>query len=408
MNGRLTAASHDPAAGVTGGVPMLTALTFAGMAAGTFTITSLGVLASFIIDDLGITRGQLGLIIGADTLFAALFSPIAGRAADRLGGRRALIALFVLAAMAWVAYGVAPVFGLMFVGALLGGLADASCNPATNRMIVVRLPPGRRGAVTGMKQSGVQAGVFFAGVALPTMAVAMGWRTAFAIVAVIPLLFAVATARLVAPASRRPRHERSSPGRLPVSIRWLAGFGFLFGVAGAAAVLVPLYVEESLGLDARVGGLVAATAGLVAVGARVWWAHLAERTGRVVETLWAMTPIGIVGAMLFLLAGSAGSWLIWPAAVSFGLSTAAWNGVGMLAAMNDAGAAATGRASGIIISGFLLGQGIAPPIYGALVDATGSYAPMWWLAAAAAFATALLVGAWELQRRRERAVRATP
>ncbi len=395
--------------GVTGGVPVLTSLLFAGMGAGTFTLVSLGILASFIIADLGMTRAQLGLVIGADTLIAAAFSPIAGRYADRLGGRRSLIGLFLVAALAWLVYSWAPVYGLLFAGAVFGGIADAACNPSTNRMIVERLAAGSRGVVTGIKQSGVQAGVFIGGVTLPSMAVAFGWRATYMVVASIPLVLAAATALLVAPIpfTEEPRRSRST-SPLPSSIWWLTGYGLLFGFAGAASLLVPLFVEEGLGQDTRIGGLVAAAIGLTAVGGRVWWARRSERSGRFIEPLWAMTPLGLAGAVLFLIASSAGTWLVWPAAVCLGLSTASWNGVAMLAAMNEAGAAATGQASGRIVAGFLLGLGIGPPIYGALVDLTDSYDPMWWASAAASLATALLVGLWQVRRRRERAVAQTP
>lgn len=406
----VNAATTETGFGVRGGTPVLTGLIFSGMGAGTFTIVSLGILASFIIDDLDISRAQLGLVIGADTLFAAAFSPYAGRIADRLGGRRSLMALFLVAALAWIVYSAAPVYGLMFAGAMLGGMADASCNPATNRMIVERLATGSRGVVTGIKQSGVQAGVFVGGVTLPSMAVAFGWRTTYVIVAALPILLAIATAWLVEP----PRHEVASSrvefaGRLPASIWWLGAYGVLFGFAGAAALLVPLFVEEGLGQDARLGGLVAGAIGFVAVGARIWWARLSERIGRFVEPLWAMTPLGVAGAVAFLFSDEIGLWLVWPAAVMLGMSTSSWNGVAMLAAMDEAGAAATGRASGVIVSGFLLGLGLGPPVYGALVDRSGgSYDPMWSVSAVAALATGILVAVWQVRRHRDGAGSATP
>lgn len=392
-----------------GGVPVLTGLIFAGMGAATFTIVSLGILATFIIDDLGITRAQLGLVIGADTLVAAAVSPFAGRIADRLGGRRSLIVLFLLAALSWLVYSAAPVYGLLFAGAVIGGMGDAAGNPATNRMIVERLEAGRRGVVTGIKQSGVQAGVFLGGVTLPSMAVAFGWRATYVIIAALPVLLAIATGWLVRPAavSAAP-HRAAFTGRLPSSIGWLAAYGMLFGFAGGAALLVPLFVEEGLGQDARLGGLVAGAIGFVAIGARIWFARLSERIGRFVEPLWAMTPLGVAGAAAFLLADDVGLWLVWPAAALLGMSTSSWNGVAMLAAMNEAGPAATGRASGIIVSGFLLGLGLGPPVYGALVDRSGSYDSMWWLAGLAATATGLLVAVWQVQRRRDRGAETTP
>jgi predicted MFS family arabinose efflux permease len=243
------------------------------------------------------------------------------------------------------------------------------------------------------------------------MAVAFGWRTTYVVVAALPVLLAIATTWLVSPAERVIAADRvqRTGRRLPGSIWWLAGYGVLFGFAGAASLLVPLFVEEGLGQDARLGGLVAGSIGLVAVAARIWWAHLSERVGRFIEPLWAMTPLGIVGAIAFLLADDLGLWLVWPGALLLGMSTSSWNGVAMLAAMNEAGTAATGRASGVIVSGFLLGLGLGPPIYGALVDRSGgSYDPMWWASALAALATGVLVGVWQLRRRRDRAVPATP
>jgi cyanate permease len=66
----------------------------------------------------------------------------------------------------------------------------------------------------------------------------------------------------------------------------------------------------------------------------------------------------------------------------------------MLAVMHDAGAELAGRASGKVMFGFLIGLGIAPPVYGRTVDVTGSYTLMWWMAVVAYTAAFLLVVAW--------------
>ena len=383
-----------PAPTVTGGRPVLAGLLFTAMGAGTFTLVAAAILATFIIDDIGITRGQLGLVIGADSLLAAALSPVAGRLADRLGGKRATVMVFVLAAAAYVAYGAAPAYALLFVGAFLGGTTDAGCNPATNRLIAESLPSGARGVITGIKQSGVQAGAFFGGLILPSLAVAYGWRASYLIVASVPLVAAAATGLAVHTTPQPTGRPRQGSGvRLPTSVRWLGGYGFLFGFAGAVSFLVPLYVDEGLGFDARVGGLAAATIGIVAVGGRIAWAHLAEGRSVFVAPLWAMTPVAIAGGFAFLGADSF-SPLVWLGAALLGLSTSSWNSVGMLFVMSEAGTAATGKASGLVVFGFLAGLGLGPPIYGAMVDATGSYAPMWWTSIAASAATFVLVAVW--------------
>jgi len=68
------------------------------MGAATFTASSIGILATFIIDDLSITRAELGIVLAVVNVAAAVLSPIAGRITDRIGGKAAIIALFVLAA----------------------------------------------------------------------------------------------------------------------------------------------------------------------------------------------------------------------------------------------------------------------------------------------------------------------
>jgi cyanate permease len=65
----------------------------------------------------------------------------------------------------------------------------------------------------------------------------------------------------------------------------------------------------------------------------------------------------------------------------------------MLAVINEAGAS-TGRASGFVLLGFLTGLGIGPPLFGATVDATGSYTLMWLISIAAATVTVGLVWVW--------------
>jgi cyanate permease len=65
----------------------------------------------------------------------------------------------------------------------------------------------------------------------------------------------------------------------------------------------------------------------------------------------------------------------------------------MLAVIDEAGTA-TGRASGVVLLGFLAGLGIGPPIFGATVDATDSYTTMWLLSIAASAVALGLVMAW--------------
>lgn len=368
---------------------------FVAMAAATFTPASLGILATFIIDDLAISRAELGIVLGLVNVAAAVLSPAAGRITDRIGGKKAIIALFVTAGATFLILGTAVAYAVLFVGALTGAFAQATANPATNKLIAEDVPAGRRGVITGVKQSGVQAGIFLGGLTVPTLAITLGWRGAYLVVAVVPLVFAAVAAWAIPAAPKATtEHRTRSRGPLPLAIWWLAGFGFLMGLSGAVTFLVPLFAEEVLGFSPVVGGFAAAVIAFVAVPGRILWSRYAERSGAFRGSLGAMAVLSIVAAVLFYASGVVAAWLLWPAAVLIAVGSSSWNSVGMVAVMVEAGVASTGRASGIVLFGFLTGLGIAPPIFGAIIDHTGSYGLMWLLSALAAAGSASVILAW--------------
>jgi MFS family permease len=369
---------------------------FIAMGVATFTPASLGILATFIIDDLSISRAQLGIALGLANVASAVLSPIAGRITDRIGGKKALVALFVTAGVTYLILGTAVAYAMLLVGALAGAFSQATANPATNKLIAEDVPAGKRGVITGVKQSGVQAGIFLGGLTVPTLAITLGWRGAYLIVALIPLVFAAIAAWVIPTAPKATaEHRTRSRDPLPSAIWWLTGFGFLMGFSGAVTFLVPLFAEEALGLSPVVGGVAAAVIAFVAIPGRILWSRYAERSGAFRGSLGAMAVLSIAAAGVFYLSGAAAAWLLWPAAVLIALGSSSWNSVGMVAVMVEAGVAATGRASGFVLFGFLAGLGIAPPIFGAIIDRTGSYDLLWLLSAISAAGAVAVIAAWQ-------------
>ena len=126
------------------------------MAASVIPPTSYGVLAPFIVDSLAISRTQLGLLITSYQAVGAALATTAGILVDRYGSKRVIIWLCV-ASLVSVGLMVLPgaYWGLL-IAALIAGLANASANPATNRLVAETLPPGNQGIAIGIKQSGIQ------------------------------------------------------------------------------------------------------------------------------------------------------------------------------------------------------------------------------------------------------------
>ncbi|MCL1599017.1 MAG: MFS transporter, partial [Actinomycetia bacterium] len=149
---------------------VFTGFLFSAMGVGTFASLSLGIIAVVFIEDLGISRAQLGLAFAVNTVGAAILSPFVGRLTDRIGGRSSLIVVALASATAFVLLGIASSLAVLLVASTIGAVAQSNANPATNKLIAEDLPPGSQGIVTGIKQSGVQAFVFVGGAIVPVMA----------------------------------------------------------------------------------------------------------------------------------------------------------------------------------------------------------------------------------------------
>lgn len=360
------------------------------MGVSTVALTIFGVLASQLIHEFGISRWQVGALVTASSAAGAVLSPTIGRLTDRFGARRAALTNLGLGATALLALAIAPSFGLLVVAALLTGGAQGMSNPATNKLISLHVPIGGRGLITGIKQSGVQVGTVVGGLALPPLALIWGWRGAVAAFAGASAVGLFAAAFLLPEDPGRNGARSSLAGPVPVAIVRLGLYGFLLGAGGSALfTYTALYGQEVLGLTEATAGITVALMGFVGIVARIGWSRAAERGDRYRGSLIWLAVLSTFGALL-MAAAMLFPPLVWLAAAITGFSASAWNSVGMLAIIFLVPAASAGRASGLVLFGFLAGLGIGAPVFGWSVDTLGTYLPGW-LAAAGFFAGGWLV-----------------
>lgn len=356
-----------------------------------------GALAPFLRDDLGLSRTQLGSLTTAMYVSAATLSTMAGGVVDRLGPRTPLLGLFGVMAVSIVVVALAPGYLILVLGSLLCGLAISIANPVTNRMIQTSIVPSRQGLITGIKQSGIQVGVFAGSALLPVIAVGTGWRTATLVCLVPPAFGALMTLRVV-PARRVPVPVRRQGNwaQLPAGTYWLAAYAFAMGVGIASiGAYLPLFGVEALDLAETTAGLLAAAVGGVAMVARTAWGVIADRISSTLR--WALTLMAwltaVAAALLIVARPSTLGW-VWLGTVVIGVSSAAWNGVAMLAVIRQAPAAVAGLASGVVVLGFYSGFAAGPVVFGAVVDATDDYTLGWGLVAVAGLVSVVLSHVW--------------
>jgi predicted MFS family arabinose efflux permease len=358
------------------------------MGVSTFALTIFGVLASHLIAEFAIDRWQIGALVTASSAAGAILSPTIGRLTDRFGARRSAVVNLGLGTLALTAVAISPTFLLLLLAALLTGVAQGMANPATNKLISLHVPAGRRGLITGIKQSGVQVGTVVGGLALPFLALLWGWRWAVAVFAAIAAIGLTSALAIVPPDPRGERGVIGTINRVPAAIFRLAVYGFLLGAGGSALfTYTALYAQESLRYTESSAGTAVALMGLVGIVSRIGWSQRAERGHRYRGSLLWLAALA-TGAALLMAASMSYPGLVWLAAALTGLSASAWNSVGMLAVIFLVPAASAGRASGIVLFGFLAGLGLGAPAFGWSVDTLGTYLPGW-LAA-----VTLFIGGW--------------
>ena len=369
-------------------------ITAAVMAIATFPIIVFSVLAADLIDDLGVTRAQIGLLVTAWALVGAVLSPYFGKITDSIGPVRSVRRALLLGATTLTLVAIAPSYWVLFAAALAAGIPNGWANPSTNSLIVDNVPAGARGILTGIKQSGVQAGTFLGGLLLPVFAALWDWRVAVALFVAIPVL------AVLGMWGRRDSDDREitiewGKSPLPASVRWIALYGMLSGLATWAMFgFLPLFAEEDQMWTGQAAGTLIAAIGVLGMIARIAWPHFSERSVGHGRTLRVLAWLSAVSALLLTAAalGLIGSWVLIPAAVLLGSGTIAWNAVGMLAVMDFAPAGMVGKSTGLVMLGFLVGVAGGAPAMGLSVDLLGTYVPGWVTAGGLLIGCGLIAG----------------
>jgi len=348
-----------------------------------YLIFIVSVLASTFIEEFNLSRFELGLIGSLNTAIGAVTAPATGRLTDRIGPRLSSVIAQLIAAFGLALVALSQSVLMLIIAACILGIPQGWGNPTTNALIAERVEPGRRGTITGIKQSGVTLGVFLAGLTLPALAEVLGWRWAvgiyaaiFALVGLAPLLLPArvapftSTDATTADVESKPYNQRAV---------WLiASYAFLMGTSGGAiSRFLALFAEEEAGLSKSTAGLVVALTGIGGMAARIGAGKLAENRIAPLRLLSILALIGTTVSMLLMLTLDVGPWLLWPVAALFAIGHTAWNAVAMLAIILGVPKAHAGRASGAVMVGFLGGLAVGAPIAGLAIDATNSYQPVW-------------------------------
>ena len=365
----MTAEAVDEVPGRTGPGPTTVALALLIPTAGVLPVFLLGGLAVQMQADLGFGASGLGAGVGAYFLASALGSAAAGRLVHRIGAVPAmrLGVLVAISSLLGIA-GLARSTGVLMALLVVGGLANAVCQPGINDLLAREVPVDRQGIAFAIKQSAIPFGTLLGGLAVPLVALTVGWRWAYVAGAGLALVALALTwrGRGGGPASGRRQPDRSIVVSLPV--RALAVLACAAGLAAAGGNSIGSFLVASsvhVGLSEPAAGFLLAGVSVLMLVVRIGMGLLADRRGRgYFEMVAVMMAVGTAGYLLLATGGMA--------VLALGAAVAAGGGWGWPGLFNlavvDLDRRAAAVATGITQTGVYLGAVAGPLLFGAIAE----------------------------------------
>ncbi len=369
------------------------------IALGALPVFLLGALAVFVRGELNFSETRLGLVVATYYLASALASLPGGRLCDAVGGRRAVaIAALIGGTSMFATALLARNYETLLVFMAAAGVANGIALPASNLVIVGRIPQRMQGTAFGVKQSSGPISTLLAGASVPLLGLTVGWRWAF-------LLTAITTIPLVVWGRSGPRRYNSET---PAD-RFTVPVGPLVVMAAAAATAVvggasiaAFYVESAVanGVSPGAAGTTLAISSVLGIGFRVLWGFAGDRAPRLhVPLLSILLAVGAVSYALLGRVSTSAALLV--VTITAFASAWGWPALFNYTIVNQV-PQAPALATGIAGTGLFAGGIIGPPLFGAVVEASG-YATAWsWVAASAACSSLLMhLGGHQLIKARE-------
>ena len=325
------------------------------------------------------TEASLGAAVTIGFLSGALTAPFGGRIADHLGPRRAVYIGCVLATASLFSLGLLTTGWATLVAFLsVGGVGIALTDPGLAILVGETIPHRRQGLAFGIKEASIPAATLVAGLAVPTVALTVGWRWAF-LIAVFPLgLVLGLLPRLQTPidvedtsAQEPMESSASSPKRRALL---LAAVAAALGTTAASGV--GIFLTDSavaMGMAPGNAGLLLAMGSVAGIVTRVAAGGLADRTGgpqfKLIATMLA------VGAVTMSLGGTGKTALLILGTLGAFTGGWAWTGIYFLSLVKTF-PDRPGAVAGIGTAGLGVGNAAGPVLFG-LVAGTWSFGAAW-------------------------------
>lgn len=355
-------------------------------------VNLMGVLALFLTGamsvqigrEFGVTPASVGALASVFALATSAGSAPLGRQVRRLGVRRSMWVATAASSVALLACAASSSIPMLAAALFVGGLGNAIGQPAGNALVAAQVRPERYGIGFAIKQSGIPLATLLGGLAVPLIALTVGWRFAYVLAAAA----AVGAVLMVPP--DRPASTGRSEQKVPpamISGLWLLAAGMVAAVLAATSIgALGAAGGVQVGLSEATAGYLVAAGGLAGLVVRLLAGLRADKS--------SFDPLA--GVVVLCILGAAG-WFLMATGVELmfviGLVVAnafgwGWPGLQHLAVARRF-PTSTAAASGVAQTGVAVGLLLGPLTLGLLANRNWSVA--WLVAGCAALVGAAIV-----------------
>jgi sugar phosphate permease len=353
--------------------------------------------------DLSLSIAELGLFYSFTYLAYICTQMPAGWFVDRFGIRTLLVvSQVVVGGASLLMYTVTSALQGWLVE-FLAGLGAGSLLVCTTKAIAMWFPTKEKATAMGIQQASLNLGGVGTAILMPAIALASGWRFGFVLmgaVAIVSAGMSLALFRELPPIQTTNQRPEMRPKGLRKVLTnrnvALAAIGAMLLVIVEFCLIMNLvlFMSESILLPVVVAsGYLALVEGAGALGKPLFGAisdRLLSAKRRPIWVFAGITSLACSVSMVFL-SPQTPALLIAAMLALFGLTAIGWGGLFLTMMGELAGKELSGVASGFGLTMTSLGIVIGPPIFGLIVDTTGSYQLAWAFTAICAAAGTLLI-----------------
>ena len=355
-----------------------------------------------IANELGWSHTQISLASSLRGLEVGLLAPIIGILVDRWGPRRLIFSGAIVIAGGLIFLSRATSLGTFYGAFALMAIGTSCCSMTVLMTVVANWFRKNMGIASGI----VVSGFGFGGLLVPVIVRLIevyDWRITMTILAVGMLA-------TVLPLSLVLRHKPEQYGYLPdgrvegsvtfdngpglsqaVEVEvtakqalksntfWRLALAFMFHIMVISATVTHVMPYlSSIGFARARASLMATAIPLTSIGGRLSFGWLGDKVNRRLIAVIAFAMMGL-GMLCFGYASSAGTWLLVPFLVLFGIGYGGSNVLRPSLVREYFGRANFGSILGLMLGINMIGGIIGPPLAGWVYDNWGSYQGIWFV-----------------------------